>query len=150
MQKGMQMEEPGWSITVMHVATNTDRRFVLINSDLAQDPLSEWAQTPKRFAWVRLWMTEWSRAEFRWKTATWITTLLMTVWDVFKRNLRSFISEALEWFKHGFIFKSCAWRWRFKQSLSKWDQCGVYHERRRHEVMLLITARWIMNSPLRL
>ncbi len=143
------MEEPGWSITVMHVATNTDRRFVLINSDLARDPLSERAQTPKRFAWVRLWMTERSRAEFGWKTAAWVATLLMTVWDVFKGNLGSFISEAFEWFKHGFIFKGCAQRWRFKQSLSKWDQCEVYHERRRHEVMLLITACWIMNSPLR-
>lgn len=73
MQKEILMEEPGWSITMMHVVTNTDRRFVLINSNLARDPLSKRAQTPKQFAWLRLQMTECGRTEleiaFELKTA---------------------------------------------------------------------------------
>lgn len=49
----------------MHVVNNTDRRFVLINSNLAQDPLSKQDQTPKQFARSRLRMTDCGRREFK-------------------------------------------------------------------------------------
>lgn len=56
----------------------------------------------------------------------------MTAWDFFKGNLGSFISEALQWFKQGFIFKGCtctlnkAWANEISVSLSRTPQAQGY------------------------